>query len=88
MHLLFDDQVQTAARLQAGLSESEVSSALSTQQAAPLRHAGFAFKAYNGNVALFASLGAVANAAPHLHRLCPNGLPQDSQHPSRALWLW
>ena len=48
---------------------------MATQQAAPLRHAGFAFKSYSNNIALFASLGAFANAAPDLHRLCSGGLP-------------
>jgi hypothetical protein len=71
----FDAEVQTAARLQAGLEDGIDPAAVSTQQAAPLRHAGFAFRAYTDNIALFASLGAVANAAPHLRRLCPNGLP-------------
>jgi hypothetical protein len=74
----FDTQVQTAARLQAGLPDGG-GEAAATQQAAPLRHAGFAFKSYNNNIALFASLGAFANAAPDLHRLCPEGLPLDSQ---------
>ena len=59
----FDAQVQSAARLQAGLADGEDSSAVSIQQAAPLRHAGFAFKAHSGNIALFASVGAFANAA-------------------------
>src|SRR5438132_14182547 len=45
------------------------------QQAAPLKHAGFAFRAYHDNIALFASLGAFANAASHLERVCPHGLP-------------
>jgi hypothetical protein len=71
----FDTQVQTAAHLQAGLADGVDSTAVSIQQAAPLKHAGFAFKAYSGNIALFASLGAFANAASHLHRLCPDGLP-------------
>ena len=71
----FDAQVQTAARVQAGLTDGDDIPAVSIQQAAPLRHAGFAFKAYSGNIALFASLGAFANAASHLHRLCPDGLP-------------
>jgi len=34
-----------------------------------------AFKSYSNNIALFASLGAFANAAPDLHRLCSGGLP-------------
>ena len=80
----FDDQVQSAARVQAGLPESGDLPAVSTQQAAPLRQAGFAFKAYNGNIALFASLGAFANAAPHLHRCAPMACPQDSHHLSPA----
>ncbi len=71
----FDAEVQTAARLQAGLADDDDSAAVSTQQAAPLRHAGFAFKAYTDNIALFASLGAFANAATHLNRVCPQGLP-------------
>jgi hypothetical protein len=69
----FDAQVASAARLQAGLPDD--SSAIAAQQAAPLRHSGFAFKEYTDNVTLFASLGAIANAAPHLCRLCPEGLP-------------
>ena len=69
----FDNQVQTAARLQAGLPDED--DTVATQQAAPLRHAGFAFKSYSNNIALFASLGAFANAAPDLHRLCSGGLP-------------
>lgn len=60
----FDAQVQTSARLQAGLTDDDGESAVSTQQAAPLRHAGSAFKSYHDNIALFASIGAFANAAP------------------------
>ena len=80
----FDAEVQTAARLQAGLTDGDDFSDVSTQQAAPLRQAGFAFKTYTGNIALFASLGAFANAAPHLHPLCPNGLPPrfSASHPN------
>jgi len=71
----FDAQVASAARAQAGLPVDGDFRGITAQQAAPLRHAGFAFKAYTDNVALFASLGAFANAAPHLRRLCPEGLP-------------
>ena len=71
----FDDQVQTAAQQQAGTGDENPDPALIAQQAAPLRHAGFAFRTYNGNVALYASLGAFANAAPHLLRVCQSGLP-------------
>ena len=71
----FDDLVHSAALHQAGLDGKEDLPTLSAQQAAPLRHAGFAFKAYNDNIALFASIGAFANAAPHLRRVCPSGLP-------------
>ena len=49
---------------------------MSDQQAAPLRHGGFAFRAYADNIALFASIGAFAGASDVLHRLCPRGLPQ------------
>ena len=72
----FDEQVQHAATLQAGLDEDEGSSQVSSQQAAPLRHAGFAFRAYADNISLFAAVGAFAGAAVVLHRLCPDGLPQ------------
>ena len=52
-------------------------SQVSDQQAAPLRHGGFAFRAYADNIALFASIGAAfAGASVVLHRLCPRGLPQ------------
>jgi hypothetical protein len=47
---------------------------VSAQQEAPLRHGGFAFRAY-ADVALYASIGAFANAASHLRRVCPRGLP-------------
>ena len=71
----FDAQVQTAARVQAGLNGEDDSSQFAAQQAAPLRHAGFAFRAYTDNIALFASIGAFASASSDLHRLCPEGLP-------------
>ena len=40
----FDEQVLQAATQQAGLSEEEDVSQVSDQQAAPLRHGGFAFR--------------------------------------------
>ena len=67
--------MQQAATLQAGLCEDGGSLQVSTQQAAPLHHAGFAFRAYANNISLFASIGAFAGASAVLHRLCPDGLP-------------
>jgi hypothetical protein len=70
----FDAQVSTAARIQAGLQDEKEHSVIA-QQEAPLRHGGFAFKAYTDNIALFASIGAVATSAAYLRRFCPHGLP-------------
>ena len=71
----FDEEVKQAATLQAGLCDQSGSPQVFTQQAAPLRHAGFAFRAYAHNISLFAAVGAFAGASTILHRLCPNGLP-------------
>ena len=45
----FDAQVQTSARLQAGLTGGDGVSTVSTQHTAPLRHAGFTFQSYHGH---------------------------------------
>jgi hypothetical protein len=71
----FDERVKEAARRQAGLQDQLESAAVSTQQATPLRHAGFAFRKYNDSLCFFAFVGACAGAAPHIQRLCPEGLP-------------
>ena len=70
----FDEKVSEAAQAQAGLPTNSLSPSTS-QQSAPLRNAGFAFRTYTNNIAIFSSLGAFSQAAPHIRRLCPHGLP-------------
>ena len=45
------------------------------QQAAPIRHAGFAYRSYSNAIAPAAALGSFAMSALHISRVCPNGLP-------------
>ena len=71
--LFFDEKVSDAAQAQAGLPPDPT--AATSQQSAPLRNAGFAFRTYHNDISLFSSLGAFSQAAPHILRICPQGLP-------------
>jgi len=71
--LFFDEKVSDAAQAQAGLPPDPT--ATTSQQSAPLRNAGFAFRTYHNDISLFSSLGAFSQAAPHILRICPQGLP-------------
>ena len=67
----FDGEVSSAA---ANLTGSQPNH---PQLDPPLRGGGFAFRSYTNSICPMAFLGAFSQAAPHLNRFCPGGLPEN-----------